>query len=79
MLESFRLEQELTGGARVAMLPGSDRENRRNSGELAERFKAAVLKTVVGATHRGFESLTLRQKKPKFILRFFFDETFATM
>lgn len=29
-------------------------------GEVAERFKAAVLKTVVGKTYRGFESLPLR-------------------
>ena len=32
------------------------------TGGLAERSKAAVLKTVVGSPHRGFESLTLRHE-----------------
>ena len=31
-------------------------------GELSERFKEPVLKTGDGATHREFESHTLRQK-----------------
>ena len=31
-------------------------------GELSERFKELVLKTSDGATHREFESHTLRQK-----------------
>ncbi len=30
------------------------------SGGMAERSKAAVLKTAVGFPHRGFESLSLR-------------------
>ena len=30
-------------------------------GEMAERFKALVLKTSVVERHRGFESLSLRQ------------------
>jgi hypothetical protein len=29
---------------------------------MAERFKAAVLKTAVSERNRGFESLSLRQK-----------------
>ena len=32
------------------------------SGEMSERFKEPVLKTGDGATHRGFESHSLRQK-----------------
>ena len=32
-------------------------------GEMSERFKEPVLKTGDGATHRGFESHSLRQKK----------------
>ena len=31
-------------------------------GEMSERFKEPVLKTGDGATHRGFESHSLRQK-----------------
>ena len=33
------------------------------SGEMSERFKEPVLKTGDGATHREFESHTLRQKE----------------
>ena len=33
------------------------------SGEMSERFKEPVLKTGDGATHRGFESHSLRQIK----------------
>ena len=33
-----------------------------NDGELSERFKELVLKTSDGATHREFESHTLRQR-----------------
>ena len=33
-------------------------------GEVAEWFKAAVLKTVVGFAYRGFESLPLRHSIP---------------
>ena len=32
------------------------------SGEMSERFKEPVLKTGDGATHRGFESHSLRHK-----------------
>ena len=32
------------------------------NGEMSERFKELVLKTSDGATHRGFESHSLRQK-----------------
>ena len=32
-------------------------------GEMSERFKEPVLKTGDGATHRGFESHSLRQKE----------------
>ena len=32
-------------------------------GEMSERFKEPVLKTGDGATHRGFESHSLRHKK----------------
>ena len=31
------------------------------NGEMSERFKELVLKTSDGATHRGFESHSLRQ------------------
>lgn len=34
-------------------------------GEMAERSKAAVLKTVVVNSYLGFESLSLRQLQPK--------------
>ena len=47
---------------------------------MAERSKAAVLKTAVGSSYRGFESLSLRhfhtQKAPKHILRGFFVKEF---
>ncbi len=33
-------------------------------GEVSERFKELVLKTSDAATHRGFESHPLRQKRP---------------
>ena len=33
-----------------------------NHGEMSERFKELVLKTSDAATHRGFESHSLRQK-----------------
>ena len=33
-------------------------------GEMSERFKEPVLKTGDGATHRGFESHSLRQQAP---------------
>ena len=33
------------------------------NGEMSERFKEPVLKTGDGATHRGFESHSLRQKE----------------
>ena len=33
------------------------------NGEMSERFKELVLKTSDGATHRGFESHSLRQKR----------------
>ena len=35
------------------------------SGEVSEWFKEAVLKTVVGNSHRGFESYLLRQKQER--------------
>ena len=38
-------------------------------GEVAERFKAAVLKTVEGNSLPGFESLPLRQSWMRFIPR----------
>ena len=34
------------------------------SGEMSERFKEPVLKTGDGATHRGFESHSLRHRAP---------------
>ena len=37
-------------------------------GEMSERFKELVLKTSDGATHREFESHTLRQQKTHFCL-----------
>ena len=37
---------------------------KRLNGELAERLNAAVLKTVKVNSLLGFESLTLRQKRP---------------
>ena len=43
------------------------------NGEMSERFKELVLKTSDGATHRGFESHSLRQKEPQYQLGFFFD------
>ena len=46
----------LTFGSRNGIVPGY--------GEVSERFKEPVLKTGDGATHRGFESHSLRQKKP---------------
>ena len=46
------------------LLSKTVRENRKY-GELAERSKAAVLKTVEANSFLGFESLTLRQKCPK--------------
>ena len=35
------------------------------SGEMSERFKEPVLKTGDGATHRGFESHSLRHLEEK--------------
>ena len=44
-------------------------------GEMSERFKEPVLKTGDGATHRGFESHSLRQQKSAPIRgRFFVNE-----
>ncbi len=40
--------------------PKSEIDNPKSNGEMAERFKAAVLKTVERKL-RGFESLSLRQ------------------
>ncbi len=37
-------------------------------GEMSERFKELVLKTSDGATHRGFESHSLRQICPNELL-----------
>ena len=42
------------------------------SGEMSERFKEPVLKTGDGATHRGFESHSLRQQKSAPIRGHFF-------
>ena len=44
----------LTFGSRNGIVPGY--------GEMSERFKEPVLKTGDGATHRGFESHSLRQR-----------------
>ena len=43
-------------------------------GEMSERFKELVLKTSDGATHRGFESHSLRQKKTLSKDKVFFNE-----
>ena len=43
-------------------------------GEMSERFKEPVLKTGDGATHRGFESHSLRHKVPPQLGWDFFDE-----
>ena len=43
-------------------------------GEMSERFKEPVLKTGDGATHRGFESHSLRQKKRQVLTCRFFNE-----
>ena len=43
------------------------------NGELSERFKEPVLKTGDGATHREFESHTLRQKHASACFYYFRD------
>jgi hypothetical protein len=43
-------------------------------GEVAERFKALVLKTSDAATHRGFESHPLRHMDVRQLLAAFFVE-----
>ena len=50
----------LTFGSRNGIVPGY--------GEMSERFKEPVLKTGDGATHRGFESHSLRHEKSHFCL-----------
>ena len=42
-------------------------------GELSERFKEPVLKTGDGATHREFESHTLRHELPILRMRSFYE------